>query len=96
MSKLLEILQDNSGKSSSLRLIVIIGFVWLLTFTTVLALKNDWGVVEISGFFSSIYAVLTGSKLIQKQQEKVVKEVKDDNLSEEKPLDPNLAVKIIE
>lgn len=61
--------EESEGVRSSIRLIYIIGMLWLMMFCTAAMITKTASILEISMFFVTVSGVLTGSKLYQKEQE---------------------------
>lgn len=71
--------EEEAGHQSSTRLIFLIGSVWLMGLTTYMATKPDASALELGGFFTGVFVVLAGSKLVQKAQEAKPDLAKDPN-----------------
>ena len=69
MNWLKSFLSESDGTGSSIRLIFITGSWWLMAIITVLLLRKDLTATEATVMFTTIFAVLGGSKLIQKPME---------------------------
>lgn len=71
--------EEEAGQQSSTRLIFLIGSVWLMGITTYMATKPNASAMELAAFFTGIFVVLAGSKLVQKGQEAKPDLPKDPN-----------------
>lgn len=63
-------LSESDGTGSSMRLVFIIGSLWLMALITALLFKKDISTIDATVMFTTIFAVLGGGKLIQKPMEK--------------------------
>lgn len=71
--------EESEGEQSSTRLVFLVGSVWLMGITTYMATKPNASAMELAAFFTGIFVVLAGSKLVQKAQEAKPDLPKDPN-----------------
>lgn len=62
--------QENSGENSATRLVFLVGSLWLKVITTYMLISGKASISEAAIFFSTIFGLLAGTKLVQKHQEK--------------------------
>ena len=61
--------EESPGNQSANRLIFIIGSLWLMFLTTYIIVEKLTTITEVGIFFATIFGLLAGTKLIQKNQE---------------------------
>lgn len=62
-------LEEEAGMRSATRLIFVVGSIWLMALTSYLTISKIATITEAGVFFATQFALLAGSKVIQKTQE---------------------------
>lgn len=62
-------LTEENGHKSSNRLMFVIGLIWAMAFTTIMAISQKWEAGAIIAVFTSLSGVFVGLKLGQKPME---------------------------
>ena len=65
MARFTELIEDDNGRLSSMRLMFVIGTLWNIMLTSFLLVKGN-SVTEAIAFFSAVEGVFAGFKLAQK------------------------------
>ena len=76
MSRLTELIEEDNGRLSSMRLIFIIGTIWNMVITSIFLMAGH-SATEAIVFFSAVEGVFAGTKLAQKPMEKGKKDAPD-------------------